>query len=116
MNGKMAIIGDGDGTLVFRSAGMDAFAAEDAAAAKALLRQLAKRYQVIFITDTLAAQMEEEIAAYLDGAYPIVTSVPSARGAGGYGAEQLKRLSERALGMDITRTQAQTSNGEGNAR
>ena len=54
MKGKMAIIGDGDGTLVFRSAGMDAFAASSAAEAKKLLSSLAESYQVIFITDVVA--------------------------------------------------------------
>ena len=55
MKGKMAIIGDGEGALVFRSVGMDAYAAEDAAAAALLLRELAERYQVVFVTDVLAA-------------------------------------------------------------
>ena len=101
MKGRMAIIGDGDGALVFRSAGMDAYAAEDGADAKRLLRTLAKEYQVIFVTDALAAQMGEAMAAYDGAAYPIVLPVPSARGGEGYGAEQLRRYSERALGMDI---------------
>ena len=64
MKGRMAIIGDGDGALVFRSAGMDAYAAEDGADAKRLLRTLAKEYQVIFVTDVFAAEMEEEFSAY----------------------------------------------------
>ena len=104
MKGRMAIIGDGDGALVFRSAGMDAYAAEDGADAKRLLRTLAKEYQVIFVTDVFAAEMEEEIAAYAGQAYPIVTTIPSVRGGNGYGAEMLKKQSERALGMDSTQT------------
>ena len=100
MKGRMAIIGDGDGALVFRSAGMDAYAAEDGADAKRLLRTLAKEYQVIFVTDVFAAEMEEEIAAYAGQAYPIVTTIPSVRGGNGYGAEMLKKQSERALGME----------------
>ena len=101
MKGKMAIIGDGDGTLVFRSAGMDAFAASSAAEAKKLLSSLAESYQVIFITDVFCAQLEEEIASYAANAYPIVLPVPSVRGGNGYGAAMLRRQSERALGMDI---------------
>lgn len=116
MNGKMAIIGDGDGALVFRSAGMDAYAASDTAEAKRLLVRLAKEYQVIFVTDFFAAQMEECIAAYASEAYPIIMSVPSVRGGNGYGEKMLRRQSERALGMDILpRAQDKTnaSNGEG---
>lgn len=116
MKGRMAIIGDGDGALVFRSAGMDAYAAEDGAEAKRLLVRLAKEYQVIFVTDVFAAQMEEEMSAYAAGPYPIVLSVPSVRGGNGYGGKLLRRQSERALGMDILpREQEKTnaSNGEG---
>lgn len=105
MKGKMAIIGDGDGALVFSSAGVDAFAASDGAEAARLLARLAKEYQIIFITDVFAAQMETEIAAYSDTAYPVILSVPSVRGGNGFGAETLRKYSERALGMDVTRTE-----------
>ncbi len=101
MKGKMAIIGDGDGVLVFRAAGMDAFRAERADEAVQLLKKLATDYQVIFVTDVLAEQMREEIAAYDGAAYPIVLAVPSASGGNGYGAAMLRNYSERALGMDI---------------
>ena len=115
MKGKMAIIGDGEGSLVFRSVGMDAYAAEDAAAAARLIRELAERYQVIFVTDVLAAQMEEVIAAYTARAYPIIVPIPSVQGGNGYGAQLLRSYSERALGMDITRG-GRNSDGENNAR
>ena len=105
MKGKMAIIGDGEGALVFRSVGMDAYAAEDAAAAARLIRELAERYQVIFVTDVLAAQMEEVI----------IVPIPSVQGGNGYGAQLLRSYSERALGMDITRG-GRNSDGENNAR
>ena len=107
MKGKMAIIGDGDGALVFSAAGADAYAAEDGAAAKRLLKELAGRYAVIFVTDVLAAQLEEEIVAYAMQPYPIVLAGPSARGSSGYGAQLLRRQSERALGMDITGTEGE---------
>ncbi len=101
MKGRMAIIGDGDGVFVFRAAGMDAYRADGGADAVAVLHKIAQEYQVIFVTDALAAQMGEAMAAYDGAAYPIVLPVPSARGGEGYGAEQLRRYSERALGMDI---------------
>ena len=101
MKGKMAIIGDGDGALVFRAAGMDAYRADSGGEAAPILHKLAAQYQVIFVTDVLSAQMQDAIAAYDNSAYPIVLTVPSARGESGYGAEMLRRYSERALGMDI---------------
>ena len=120
MNGKMAVIGEGDGVLVFQSVGMDAFTAEDAPAAARILKEIAERYRVIFVTDVLAAQLEEEIGRYASQAYPIVVPIPSVNGGNGYGAELLRRQSERALGMDILVRGEQGAgdrpDGEDNAR
>ena len=101
MKGRMAIIGDGDGVFVFRAAGMDAYREDGGADAAAVLHKIAQEHQVIFVTDLLAADMENEIAAYAREAYPIVLSVPSVRGGNGYGEKLLRKCSERALGMDI---------------
>ena len=101
MKGKMAIIGDGDGVLVFKSVGMDAYCAENPESAKHLLRGIAKEYQIIFITDVLAKQMEQTISEYAAMPYPILVSVPSMSGGNGYGYEVLRRESERALGINI---------------
>ena len=118
MKGRMAIIGDGEGVLVFRSVGMDAYSADDARSAAKLLPELAERYQVIFVTDELAKQIEEVIAAYASRAYPIIVPIPSVRGGSGYSAEMLRRQSERALGMDILSRGASGthSDGDNNAR
>lgn len=120
MKGKMAIIGDGTGALVFKSVGMDAFSTGDARTAAKLLSEIAQEYQVIFVTDVLAAEMEEVIASYAAKPYPIIVPIPSVQGGNGYGAELLKRQSERALGMDILSRKGKgsdvTTDGENNAR
>ncbi len=101
MKGKMAIIGNGDSVLVFKSAGMDAFCAEEKESARHLLKDLAKEYQVIFLTDVLAKDMEDTLSEYAAKTYPIILTLPSMNGSNGYGYEQLKKQSERALGIDI---------------
>ena len=50
MEGKIAIIGDGDSITVFKAAGVATFAAENEAKAKELLRRVAKEYKIIFLT------------------------------------------------------------------
>ena len=54
MEGKIAIIGDGDSITVFKAAGVATFAAENEAKAKELLRKVAKDYKIIFLTEELA--------------------------------------------------------------
>ncbi len=101
MTGKMAIVGDGDSITVFKAAGLDTFAAENDAKARAVLRKIAKDYAVIFITEELARPLAEFLKRFDETPYPVVLSVPSKDGSSGYGAELLKSAMERALGVDI---------------
>ena len=66
-----------------------------------MLKRLAKEYQVIFITDILAKEIDSELKEYLSTPYPVILSVPSAAGSNGYGTENIKRIMEKALGVDI---------------
>lgn len=101
MKGKMAIIGDGDSVYAFKAVGIDAFSAEDADSARELVKKLSKTYQIIFITDVLAKEIDDVVSRYRAAAYPIILPVPSKAGSNGYGTEMLRRQTERALGVDI---------------
>ena len=50
MQGKMAIVGDGESITVFKAAGVDAFPAEDDGKAREIIRKIAKEYKIIFLT------------------------------------------------------------------
>ncbi len=101
MTGKTAIIGNGDGITVFKAAGVATFTAEDEKKARDTLRKIAKDYQVIFITEDLAKPLTDFLKRFDEEPYPVVVSIPSARGSQGYGIEVLKSAMERALGVDI---------------
>ncbi|MBR1867010.1 MAG: V-type ATP synthase subunit F [Clostridia bacterium] len=101
MQGKTAIIGNGDGVLAFKAGGVDAYSAPDAVKARELLRKLAKTYKVIFITDDLAKELNDLILRMNEQAYPVVVPVPSEKGSNGYAVERMKEQMERALGVDI---------------
>ncbi len=101
MLGKMAIIGDGDSVLAFKAGGIDAFSVSHPEFARDLLKKLSKEYQIIFITDTIAVEIDDLIKKYLTMPYPIIISVPSKEGSNGYGIESLKKSMEKALGVDI---------------
>ncbi len=101
MTGKIAIVGDGDSVMVFKAAGVAAFAAQDEKAAKEILRTVAKEYQIIFVTEELARPLGDWLKRFDEEPYPVVLPVPSGKGDGGLGDEILKSAMERALGVDI---------------
>ena len=101
MEGKIAIIGDGDSITVFKAAGVATFAAENDVKAKELLRKVAKDYKIIFLTEELARPLGAFLKRFDEEPYPVVLSIPSGGGSTGYGTECLKNAMERALGVDI---------------
>ena len=101
MTGKMAIVGDGDSSMVFKAAGIAAFPAENEKKARETLRKIAKEYQIIFLTEELARPLSEFLKRFDEEPYPVILSIPSATGSSGYGMEILKSAMERALGVDI---------------
>ena len=101
MLGKMAIVGNGDGIMVFKASGVATFPAEDEKKAREIIRKIAKDYQIIFLTEDLARLLQDFLKRFDEEAYPVIVSIPSAKGGGGYGMEVLKSAMERALGVDI---------------
>ena len=101
MKGETAIIGYGSGIVAFKAAGVDSFTAEDSTRAREILRKLAKEYKVIFITDDLAADLNDLIVRMNEKAYPIIVPIPSEKGSSGYAIDRMKDQMERALGVDI---------------
>ena len=101
MIGKTAIVGDGDGIMVFKAAGVATFPAEDEKKAREVLRKIAKEYQIIFLTDDLAEKLGEFLKRFDEAPYPVIISIPSKNGKSGYGISVLKDAMERALGVDI---------------
>ena len=100
MTGKMAIVGGGDGIMVFKAAGVATFPAADEKKAREILRKIAKEYQIIFLTEDLARPLTEFLKRFDEEPYPVVVSIPSGNSEG-YGMEVLKNAMDRALGVDI---------------
>lgn len=101
MSGKIAIIGNGESVYAFKAAGVDAFVAGDAQSARETLRKLARDYRVIFVTDELAAQIDDLIERMMEEPYPIVVPLPSRGGKSEYAEAKLKERITSALGVDV---------------
>lgn len=101
MQGETAIIGNGDSVLAFKAGGVDAYPAGDAVKARELLRKLARTYKVVFITEDLAAELDDLISRMNEQPYPVIVPIPSESGSNGYAGQKLIEHMERALGVDI---------------
>lgn len=101
-NWKIAVLGDRDSVLGFKALGLDVFPADTAEEARPILRRLAREeYAVVYLTESYAAKLTEELERYKDEVTPAVILIPGKEGSLGIGMENVKRAVERAVGADI---------------
>ena len=99
---KIAAMGDRDSVSGFASLGLAVFCIDDPHDARHTLKRLADSdYAVIYITEQLLAQIPEEYERYKAMPLPALIPVPGARGNTGFGAKNVSRFVEQAVGSDI---------------
>lgn len=100
---KIGIIGDRDSVLGFMALGFAVHEVSKSDEAAEKLHSLVKdgEYAVIYVTEELAIDIEEDIAKYKDAPLPAITVIPGANGSTGYGMANIKSAVERAVGADI---------------
>lgn len=99
---RIAVLGDKDSVLGFKALGLSTFPAESAEEAAAVLHRIAREdYAVIYVTETLAVELEHEIARYKDDLTPAIILIPGKEGSLGIGMNNIKKAVERAVGADI---------------
>ncbi len=99
---KIAVIGDKDSILGFKTIGVDTFSViSSEAALKALKQLVSEQYGVIFITEELARELEDIIAELNKRYLPAVVLIPNSKGTLGIGIQQIKKNVEKAIGADI---------------
>ena len=99
---KIAVLGDRDSVLSFRTLGLDVFPAAGPDEARPLLRRLAKEGgAVIYRTEELARDMGPDIARYRDDLTPAIILIPGKSGSLGIGLRSVTEAVERAVGADI---------------
>ena len=83
---KIGVIGGRDSVLGFRALGLDTCIAENGEQAKAALHRMAKEnYDIIYITEHLAAQIPAEIERRREDVSPAVILIPGREGSLGIG-------------------------------
>lgn len=105
---KIAVIGDRDTVMAFKSLGVDIFPIIDKKEAGRTLVKLAKtNYAIIFVTEQVAAEIKETIELFRNQILPAITLIPSNRGSLGIGINQVKDSVERAIGVDIFKNEGE---------
>ncbi len=99
---KIAVVGDNDSILGFKTIGIDTYPASDAQTGLSILKKLAgENYGVIFITEELAAELEDVIKELNKRILPAVVLIPNSKGTLGLGMRRIKDNVEKAIGADI---------------
>ncbi len=99
---KIAVLGPYDSIYGFATLGLDIFPADDPEEAKARLRRLvADKYAVVYVTEGLAASMQQEIDKYKEQLLPAIILIPGITGNTGEGVRGVKTSVEKAVGSDI---------------
>lgn len=99
---RIAVIGDWESVMGFRALGLDTYPVASVEEAREKVRQLAKTdCAVIYLTETLAKEMEDVITRYKDELRPAIILIPGREGSLGIGKNNIQRAIERAVGADI---------------
>lgn len=99
---KVAVMGDYDSIYGFSALGLDIFPQTDSIKAVQELRRIVSGdYAIIYITESLAAEIKEEIDKYREQISPAIILIPGVMGNTGHGVQGVKDAVEQAIGSDI---------------
>lgn len=99
---RIAVMGDKDSVLGFKALGLSTFPVNSPEEARTTLHRIAKEdFAVIYMTETLAVDLEQDINRYKDDLTPAIILIPGKEGSLGIGASNIKKAVERAVGADI---------------
>lgn len=99
---KIAVLGDRDSIYGFATLGLETFPVTTAEEGEDTLKKLALTdYAVIYITESLKAELEDEIEKYKDQRLPAIIPIPGVSGNTGQGMRDVKAFVEQAVGSDI---------------
>ena len=99
---KIAILGDRDSIYGFATLGIETFPVADAEEGERTLKTLAaKDYAIIYITESLQAEIASEVEKYSEQRLPAIIPIPGVSGNTGEGMANVQRLVVQAVGSDI---------------
>ncbi len=102
MLNKIAVIGDYDSVLGFKTLGMDIYPITNESQARDELKAAVEsEYVIIYITEQFAAMIVDAIDEYKERKLPSIVPVPTIMSKNNYGMNQLRDAVKKAVGADI---------------
>ena len=99
---KMAIVGRKDVYLGFKALGLTVIDAHGAREAEVAVLDLAKQgFSIIFVSEDLAQGIMSVVEKFNQQPAPAIVMIPDHRGSLGLARERVRRLVEKAVGIDI---------------
>ncbi|MBQ2642530.1 MAG: V-type ATP synthase subunit F [Eubacterium sp.] len=99
---RVAVIGDYDSIYGFAALGLDIFAVEGRDEGREEFKKLLTgQYSIIYIVESLAERLKEEIEQQSENLSPAIILIPGIKGNTGEGVENVKKFVEQAVGSDI---------------
>ncbi len=99
---KTAVIGDRTSVLGFQALGFEAYPVSEPKEARDLWPDImAKDYTIIMVTEEVYHEIEDLACECGNQFTPAVLIIPPAKGGEGLGFERIKKIVEKAIGIDI---------------
>ena len=101
MNSQIAVVGNLDVILIFKSIGCDVFEVRDNITAIKTLNSLLENYKLILVTDDFAPFIEDIVKETSKNMFPIITIIPSGMNDSNYALNSIEKSVEHTLGINI---------------
>jgi len=100
---KIGLIGEEHDISAFRALGLDIFPITRVAEVEELLPRLLKsnEYGIILITEAVGAAARSMVEEAAGQPLPSLVFIPGSEGSRGFARERLRKIVERAVGVDI---------------
>ena len=100
---KIAVLGDRQTVVGFKALGLSVFPVANVEEARNSFRQITRDedYAIIYVEESYAAALAQEIDKYKDSPRPAVILIPGRVGSLGLGLNALNAAVERAVGSNI---------------
>ena len=101
MEKSVAVIGNIDSILIFKSCGFDVIGVDSPEKTRVALNKAIDTYKVIFIVDKYAKTVEDIILDTQNSAYPTVIVIPDGTNKDDYALNKINEGVKKALGVNI---------------
>ena len=102
---KIAVVGGSDSVIGFRALGLDTFPVDSGEEARRVLHMLTRpgddEYAIIYMEETVAAPILDEIRKFDERMSPAIILIPGRDGPVDLGQSALREAVEKAVGSDI---------------